>query len=161
MRTYSIQDEVLKFNPDIVKVYYYLYADSGFELGFGKAGKYSGHSHKYFSDILFSKKQISTTDADGKIISGNLIIIPPKTYLGEVIIDDFFFLKISPTNTKIILPDKIENVLSEGKILCYSNSVIIEIPWFKNYLSNELFLTISFNEEFLKIQIGETTFIIN
>jgi len=100
--SYSIQEEIQKLKTTESKAYYYLYADSGFELGFGKSGKYSGHSHKFFYDILFSQNQISTRDADGKAILGNLILVPPRTFLGEVQTSDFFFLKFSFTRILII-----------------------------------------------------------
>ena len=53
--------------------------------------------------------------ADGKTISDNLIVIPPKTYLGAVITEDFFFIKFCPTNDTVILPDKIERIERIGE----------------------------------------------
>ena len=96
MIRFSIAGEIQKLKPHEAKTYHYSYENAGFELGFGRAAKYSGHSHLYFYDLLFSRKPISTCDADGKTILGNLIIIPPMTYLGEVITEALFFIKFCP-----------------------------------------------------------------
>jgi hypothetical protein len=161
MKQYSIEIEIPKLNSTQSKVYHYLYADSGFELGFGKAGTYSGHSHLFFCDVLFSAKPISTSDADGKTISGNLIVIPPRTYLGEVVTDDFFFIKFCPTNEKIMLPDKREDILTDGKIEAFNGNAAMEIPWYEKNTSRESSVTFSLQNEKLHIKIGETEFIID
>ena len=159
--SYSIQEEIQKLKTTESKAYYYLYADSGFELGFGKSGKYSGHSHKFFYDILFSQNQISTRDADGKAILGNLILVPPRTFLGEVQTSDFFFLKFSPSNDKIDLPDKVDEVLSERIISCFSQNADVKIPWFKKYLSDKSLVSLTLDKKTLIVKIGEVKFIIN
>lgn len=154
MKRYKITEEIQKLKPKETKAYYYLYADSGFELGFGKGGTYAGHSHLYFCDILFSTKPIETSDGDGKIISDNLIVIPPKTYVGEVVTDDFFFIKFCPTNDRVILPDKIESVERVGLISGYSNEVNIVFPWFKNHLSSESLIKLELNSNNFQINLG-------
>lgn len=155
MKSYNLKEEVIKLDPNELKAYYYLYAGYGFELGFGKGGKYPGHSHLYFYDILYSSLPILTNDANGKNISGKLIVTPPKTYMGEVVTDDFFFVKFCPTNDAIILPDKVNHVEKVGLISSFSNQACIELDWFKNHLSEKSFFKLDYKNNILKINFGE------
>jgi len=155
MKEYNIKEEIQKFKLEQSKAYHYLYADSGFELGFGRGGRYSGHSHLFFYDILFSQSIISSTDANGNIISGNLIVIPQKTFIGEVQTDDFFFLKFCTTNDLVITPDKVDTVSKEGLISSFSNESKVQIAWYKNYLSETSFVKIDYSNNKMKLLIGE------
>lgn len=161
MKRYSIDIEISKLKADQSKVYHYLYADSGFELGFGKAGIYSGHSHLFFCDVLFSAKPISTIDANGKSISGHLIVIPPRTYLGKVVTEDFFFIKFCPTSETVLLPDKRDEIMTKGVIEVFSGNAMKEIPWYKKNSSSELAVAFNLQNKKLNIKIGETEFIID
>lgn len=161
MTSYKIFEEIKKLKDDKSKAYYFLYADSGFELGFGKAGKYSGHSHKYFYDIIFSQDQITVIDTYGKSISNNMIVIPPKTYFREIITSNFFFMKFCPTNEIVLLPDKIESIENEGVICGFSEHTNIDFPWYqKHHLrQTRCKLRLAYNE--LEIIIGNNYFLIS
>ena len=156
MIEYNIIEEIKKFEADQTKAYFYLYADTGFELGFGKGGKYPGHSHLFFYDILFSQSIISSADAEGNIISGNLIVIPPKTFIGEVQIENFFFFKFCPSSDLVILPDKIDAVENAGLIKSFSEECKIHLDWYKNYLNVISSIVIDYNGNNVKLRIGET-----
>ena len=158
---YSIEIEISKMKANQSKIYHYIYADSGFELGFGKAGTYSAHSHLFFCDVLYSAKPISTSDADGNFFSGNLIVIPPRTYLGEVVTENFFFIKFCPTNANFEPPDKQDEILTDGFIEAFSNNLTIEVPWYEKNIDEILPVTFSLQNEKLHITIGETKFIID
>lgn len=161
MKQYSIDIEISKMKADQSKVYHYIYADSGFELGFGKAGTYSAHSHLFFYDVLFSGKPISSSDADGKFISGKFIIIPPRTYLGEVVTENFFFIKFCPTNEIVVLPDKRNEILKDGIIEVFAGNALIKFPWYKKKSIRKLSVSFNLQNEKLNIIIGETEFLIS
>lgn len=157
---YSIDIEISKLKADQLKVYHYCYDKSGFELGFGKAGVYSGHSHLFFCDVLFSEKPILTIDSDGKFISGKLLVIPPRTYMGEVVIDDFFFIKFCPTSEIVVLPDKKNEIMKDGIIEAFTENAFIQFPWYKKTSTIKFSVILNFQHEKLNILIGETELVI-
>ena len=156
MISFNIKKEIAKFKSIELKEYHFLYENSGFEMGFGMSGVYPGHSHLYFCDILFSPLPISTSDADGKAVFGNLIVIPPKTFLGEVKTDDFFFMKFSTTNEFITLPDKIESIERSGVISSFIEIGHVKLPWYRNHLSEESFIEIDYKNSGLLIKYGQS-----
>lgn len=156
MKAFDIKEEIMKLKSNESKVYYYLYEEAGFELGFGKGGKYPGHSHLFFCDILYSPKPISTFNADGTKLNGNLIVIPPKTYLGDVTIDNFFFIKFCPTNELVTIPDKIDSIENEDSIKCFSNKAKIEFSWYKKSISEKSFFILDYKNNELTINLGES-----
>jgi len=155
MNRYEIDKEVKSLPTNKSKSYYFLYHESGFEFGFGKGGYYKGHSHLYFYDILFSKTPISTKNHQGNKIYDTLIIIPPRTFLDDVIIDDFFFIKFCPNNSKFELPEKVDYIIKDGTILSNSHDFEIKIPWFKSYQSEESFILVTLKNNELKIKFGD------
>lgn len=129
MILFDIKTEIDKLE-DTSKDYKYLYKDFGFELGFGKKGQYKGHSHYCFCDIMLSKN-ILTKDYFGGKKKGQLLIVPPLTFMDDVTIDDFFFLKFCPTSKKVDLPDKTNAKLNDNKIQSYENCASLKFDWYK------------------------------
>ena len=112
------------------KVYLTTYHNNGYELGFGKGGFYKGHSHYFFYDILFSPyKLIVSNEQTSK--NNFLLVVPPRTFMNDIEIGDFFFLKFCPTNDTFLLPEKTDEILKEGKILMYSVATQLNFSWFK------------------------------
>ncbi len=149
MMIFNIKTEIDKLKDDN-KVYKYLYKDYGFELGFGKKGQYEGHSHYCFCDLMFSKN-ILTKDYFGEKKKGRLLIVPPLTFMDNVFIEDFFFLKFCPTDKKVDLPDKTNSKLNENKIQSYEDFTLIEIDWYKT----------SFEKSTLKIKLNKNELSLN
>jgi len=112
------------------KVYLTTYNNEGYELGFGKSGFYKGHSHYFFYDILFSPDKLFIEN-EKKIPNGFLAVIPPRTFMNDVKIGNFFFIKFCPTNDMFLLPEKTDTILNEGKITIYSNPTQLDFTWFK------------------------------
>lgn len=143
------------------KVYLTTYIDDGYELGFGKRGLYKGHSHYFFYDILFSPEKLIIKN-ENNIPSCFLAVVPPKTFMSDVEIGDFFFIKFCPTNDNFSLPEKTNIILNEGKIELYSNPTELNFRWFKtvdeklslNMVAEQNNLTITFNNN-VKIKIIE------
>lgn len=158
MIKYNINRELSKLNSETNKIYIYTYKLHGFEFGFGRKGIYTGHSHIYFYDIIFSKSEILSRDLDMKMIKGNLIVIPPQTYINEVIIDDFFFLKFCPSMDKVMIPDKTNNKLNKGVIQCFDRSVNLDFNWYKNPESSVSNINLSLSDNNLTLCISEDIF---
>lgn len=114
----SILEVVKSFSHEKDKQYSKLYHEDGYEIGFGKGGKYPGHSHLYFYDIMFSPLGIELV-VNGKQAKGNLLIVPPRTYMEDVTLGDFFFLKFSPTNITVPVPEKVDERLQEGELMLF------------------------------------------
>jgi len=155
MIKYKINSEISKLNSETNKVYIYTYKLHGFEFGFGRKGIYSGHSHIYFYDIIFSKSEISSLDLNKNMIKGNLIVIPPQTYINEVIVDDFFFLKFCPSLDNVMIPEKTNNRLNKGIIQCFDKSINLNFSWYKNLESSESTIKLTLSDNSLTLRIGE------
>jgi hypothetical protein len=117
MIRYSIADVVSGLREGTDKIYLRTYREHGYELGFGRGGSYPGHSHLYFLDLILSYGQIGCSDAWGSSISDSLVIVPPQTYLGDVVCGDFFFIKFCPAQHTVIFPEKLDEVMDRGEII--------------------------------------------
>jgi len=157
---YQIKDVIDEFHSNETKRYLSLYKDVGFELGFGKAGNYEGHSHHYFTDVLYSPKPILTSDISGKLLESKLIIAPHKAYLGDVSIGNFFFIKFSTTADKVQLPDKTSEILSDKKLIVGKNGGSYTFDWFKGHTSKKELVKIDLGNDYLKMEIGGESYTI-
>ena len=129
MKTLSIR-EMIEGSSDCLKSYKVLYPEKGYELGFGKGGCYEGHSHLYFYDILFSPDGIYLEDGEaGK--KNYITIVPPRTFMSDVRIGDFFFIKFCPTDDTFQVPEKTKSVLKEGTVMSYSEAMRFDSVWYK------------------------------
>lgn len=121
---------MLEGNTSCPKLYTALYPEKGYELGFGKGGRYEGHSHLFYYDIMFSPDGIVLNDEEPNN-DCFIKIVPPRTYMNDVRIGNFFFLKFCPTADTFHLPEKSNCVLSEGAILSYSEAMQFDSIWYK------------------------------
>ncbi|MFJ1491671.1 hypothetical protein [Capnocytophaga canis] len=139
---------------DCIKSYNVEYAKNGYELGFGRKGCYEGHSHYFFYDVLFSPDGIDIKDEK---LGDNcyMIITPPRTFMNDIRIGNFFFLKFCPTNNIFEVPEKTSRILSEGKIKIFSNAMQFDSIWYKSpYVKGHIwmeatldYLHINFNNQ--------------
>lgn len=153
MKKYNIKKVVSQFDDKQSKIYMSTYNELGFEYGFGKGGYYSGHSHYYFCDIMFSKSKIITSSIENKLIEDKLVIVPPRTYMADVEINDFFFLKFSPNSGKIKVPDKTEEKLNLGVIKSTSATYNCTLSWF-DMNQRESKITMRFDGKELLLTFG-------
>lgn len=129
---FNIQKQLSLLGENQNKSYLTKYKIDGYEIGFGKKGRYLGHSHFHFYDVMFSPEGIKTKSITGKAISNNLIVIQPKTYMDNVTLGDFFFIKFCPSAEKVNLPDKTNLKLNEGKIFSYDSVEKLNFTWYKS-----------------------------
>ncbi len=152
MKKYSI-NSILSLSKKGVKPYLTSYNNDGYELGFGPSGLYEGHSHMFFTDILFSFDPIFTSDYKGSPVSGNLIIAPNSCYLGDVTISNFFFLKFCTLNTNVQFPEKVDSIISENKLVKGEKNISYNYDIYKTINHHER-IHLVFNENALFIRIG-------
>ncbi|MDR1202066.1 MAG: hypothetical protein LBL58_10635 [Tannerellaceae bacterium] len=112
------------------KIYLTTYDNEGYELGFGKSGYYKGHSHYFFYDILFSPHKLLIKNKKN-LSDSFLAVVPPRTFMNDVEIGDFFFIKFCPTNENFSLPEKTDIILNEGEIEIYSKPTLLNFTCFK------------------------------
>ena len=130
MKTVSIK-EMIEGSSTCQKFYDALYSENGYESGFGRGGCYTGHSHRFFYDILFSPDGIHLKDDD----SGKkhfIVIVPPRTFMDDVRIGDFFFIKFCPTSDSFQVTEKTNSVLREGIVMPYSEAMRFDSVWYRN-----------------------------
>lgn len=154
MRVVSIANELTATPPQWSKNYLCGYAECGYELGVGRAGSFSGHSHLFFADIVFSPHRIH---CQGRLDLGatiTLLVVPPRTYMPSVRIGDFFFLKFCPDSRKVVLPDKVTTHLAEGSLGGHSDRVDIHWQLYDHEDSMASPVTIILRGEHLRIDIG-------
>ncbi|MES2669682.1 MAG: hypothetical protein V4673_04585 [Pseudomonadota bacterium] len=130
MPALSIFDQVSSFNDRQDKVYLTSYHENGFEIGFGRQGSYSGHSHLRFVDIIFSPAGIRYDGAHADIPPA-LVVVPARTYLPDVTIGLFGFLKFCQDGGPIDFPEKVDYQLNEGKVLAFIDQAKITFPWYR------------------------------
>lgn len=153
MRKFSIYEEV-HLTKKTKKCYLTTYKKDGFEMGFGKKGVYKGHSHEFFTDVIFSFEGIHSSNYCGDKLTSNLIIAPSRSYLGEVTIGDFYFIKFCDLNEEVIFPEKVETILSENDLITGKLGKKYTFPWYKRKgLRSEIHF--SFSNELLLITIGK------
>lgn len=130
MKVLSIS-KMLEVNKDHLKYYMTTYVKNGYELGFGRGGCYEGHSHLFFYDILFSPDgiEIKNEESNNKCY---MAIAPPRTFMNDIRIGDFFFLKFCSTNDIFQVPEKTLMVLREGNISFFSDVMQFDSIWFKS-----------------------------
>jgi hypothetical protein len=144
MKLLTLSEEIKSIEEYEQKKYLTLYKDVGYELGFGRRGQYKGHSHKFFHDILFSPKGFSFINNEGKYEIGKVMIVPQMTYMNDIDINDFFFVKFCTTDDYFDLPEKSEEKVYCGTIGCYDFEFNIEYPWYKKPNSKLSNLKISY-----------------
>jgi hypothetical protein len=155
MTSYSISAQIIFLSQSISKTYLTLYPNDGYELGFGRAGQYKGHSHLQFYDLLFSLKGLRSLDPVEMLPKGSLLVIQPKTYLPDIDIGDFFFLKFSPDPGPFKIPDKVVDRYHEGGIIGASEGFEKEFKWFPTIGGRESRIKLKLTIDRLTIQLGE------
>lgn len=127
-------------------------------MGFGRGGSYKGHSHIYFLDLILSFTKLHCSDIIAKNISNELIIVPPKTYLGTVTCGDFFFIKFCPNPQTVIFPEKINDALTEGTIIHSSKDFEQSYPMYINANCEKQNVFIHLHEGVLRLTIGNNKY---
>lgn len=130
MSALSILDRVSSFHDAQDKVYLTSYHDDGFEIGFGRQGSYSGHSHLRFIDIIFSPAGITYGDAHAGVPPA-LVVVPARTFLPDVTTGHFVFLKFCQDGRPVKLPEKVDDQLEEGKVLAFMDRAKMTFPWYR------------------------------
>lgn len=124
-------DHKLNLTPkEHAKNYMVLFNGNDYEMGVGRAGCYEGHSHYCFTDLLFSPNGIRCNNKGIESNFGRLLITPKKTFMPNISIGNFFFLKFSTICQNVILPDKTAEVLTEGSIESYVSNIKLVFPWY-------------------------------
>ena len=138
------------------KNYTHLYPEYGYEMGVGFAGEYPGHTHLFFNDIIFSPNGIYSTDTYGRVSFGELFVVPSRTYFQSVRLGDFFFMKFCSDNKFVVLPDKVDTIMSEGAVESHSNEAQIKFDWFKKNDSVKESILFFLKNKVLGIEIGSS-----
>lgn len=112
------------------KRYVHDYHSYGFELGFGREGSFPGHAHLHFQDIIYCPDGLVCTDSRGISVAGVLASIAPRTYFACVCAGSFFFVKYCPTASRVILPDKVGDVLEGMGMVVAGRDCTVVTPWF-------------------------------
>jgi|AntRauTorckE5430_2_1112549.scaffolds.fasta_scaffold03123_3 hypothetical protein len=135
-KSYNIIDAVNSFGPWQDKSYVNLLSETCFyELGFGRRGLYKGHSHLFFTDVLFSPTGIKIYGIDQV---WNCVIVPPRTYLPDVEIGDFFFIKFCHDLSEFSPPEKVSYKIFDDEVYLLNNksSSYLTTYGFQNRLNN-------------------------
>jgi hypothetical protein len=127
---FTISDVIDDFSSDEIKRYLSSYKLDGFELGFGRRGTYSGHSHLYFTDLLFSPGGVSFSGND-KTQKANLVIVPRETLLSDVLIGNFCFLKFCEYPLRVTFPEKMESANLKGTPLSLTGKRVLRFYYYK------------------------------
>lgn len=106
--------ETLSNIPYSDKEYLQSYEEAGFETGVGDGGRYPGHAHMLYTDVVYSPTGLSTRTVGGKNLIGQMLIIPPRTYVEDIQTNKFWFMKFMRDGAEVRLPDKVHLRLSEG-----------------------------------------------
>lgn len=136
MKSLEIRNVLNKLPIQKEKIYLTTYEDDGYELGFGKAGKYKGHSHLHFYDIIYSPKGFMTKDSYQSDLEGNLLIVPPRTWMNDIELNDFFFIKFCNESGLINVPEKVDFFQNESKVSLLMHNESTCLPWFPSGTSN-------------------------
>ncbi len=138
------------------KIYTRLYPEFGYEMGFGPKGEYSGHAHLFFNDIIFSPNGIYSMDVFGHISFGELFVVPLRTYFQNVRLEDFFFMKFCSNNKLVVLPDKVDTIMSEGVAESYSSEAQIKFDWYQRHDAIKESISFSLKNKVLHVEIGNS-----
>lgn len=126
----SIAREIASLPATADKRYDTAYRDAGFEFGFGRAGAYRGHSHLRFIDLIFAPDGVRGLRGAAASGASTLVIAPARSYLPDVELGDFAFLKFCPDDGEVRLPDKVDDELHEQPILAYAGTARLTFPWY-------------------------------
>jgi hypothetical protein len=138
MKILSIK-ETIQNNQE--KLYLTDYASYGYEMGFGEEGHYQGHSHKYFYDIIFSPNNNILIKNEPSRNNCYLSIIPPRTFMNDIKVGKFFFLKFCPTNDIFNVPEKTNRILNDSKVKLVCKKANFCFPWYpKPYLKHDIWI---------------------
>ena len=154
MINYSISAVVSQLKEGTDKVYLTTYREHGYELGFGKGGSYPGHSHLYFQDIFISYEKIQSSDAHSVSIRDTLLLIPPQTYLGDVVCGDFFFIKFCPSQETVVFPEKVDDVMTKGTMIHTSSAFEITFPFYKSKSDGKQEVKVQLKDDVLLLTVG-------
>lgn len=130
MQTFSIND-IIRTIKEENKTYLTNYYEKGYEIGFGKGGNYKGHSHLFFYDILFSPQKMFIKD-ENNMHDCYLSIIPPRSFMNDIKIGDFFFFKFCPTCDSFCLPEKTDKILHESSVGFFTKEASFYSCWYRN-----------------------------
>ena len=86
------------------KKYLWLVPDHGLELGFGAAGEYEAHAHRYFLDLIYSPAGLRISPDEPK---AHLAIVPPRVAFGPTLTAEFFFIKLLTEPGPFAIPEKV------------------------------------------------------
>ena len=153
---YNIRETLSQLSEGEKKIYLFSYAKNGFEMGFGKEGRYSGHSHLHYFDIMFAANGYHLYESE--INSGakpQLIVVPPRTFLPEIYISEFFFLKFIPSKGHFTIPDKVDLKLNDGTISTFDSITQLQFPWYKSAESERSEIALSFGSSELTVRLGD------
>lgn len=154
MNLWRISTEVGAIPVGQTKKYVKLHSADGYEMGFGLGGKYESHSHLFFLDLIFSPGGIQWLDPESGSADAQLLVVPPRTQVPSVETDDFFFLKFCPDPVELHLPDKVDQVLSEGALSSYSKAAMLLFPWYARSHEQELSIKIELLSRTLKVSFA-------
>ncbi len=153
MSLLSISREIASLPAGEDKRYVTAYKDVGFELGFGRGGVYRGHSHLRLIDLIFSPdgvRCIGGNSTDAK----TLVIAPARTFLPDIEIGNFMFLKFCPDDGEVTLPEKVYEELWEGQILSYADRAQLTFSWYPDSCAECQNIEVSLWGSDLTIEIG-------
>lgn len=156
MRSISISQELRGSNVRNGKVYLTLYDDTGYEIGCARSGCYPGHAHHSFADVMWSPGLIRCRDLP--VTEGNLLVVEPKTYFEAEFLGDFFFFKFACGKGEVVVPDKTEERLCEGRAVLHVPPSIIEMDLFRRLDATSIPVTLEINEKDIVVQIGSESF---
>lgn len=156
---YSISQWVQAIAPDRDKIYICEYPQEGYEMGVGRAGRYQGHSHRYFVDVIFSPSGYCTFPSKGERgVWGQLLVVPPLAWLDDIQLGVFFFMKFSPIPGPICIPDKVVQRLSADPVCNVAIGDHWRSPWYPT-ADRESFIIFKLENQKMKVYFEENIFI--
>lgn len=130
MTSLSISRCLSKLAPLQKKDYLCTYPDHGYEFGVGREGRYDGHAHRRYVDVVFSPQGLIVTTLDGRLLRGRLFVLPQRTSFEGIETGDFFFTKFVPDAGPFTPPDKTDEPLTQGAIQVWHEATRLSFPWF-------------------------------
>ena len=131
MNCITLKKDLFRICGSRDKKYLASYDKDGYECGIGYAGHYNGHSHIFYTDIMFSPSKIKINHKN-EDIECDMLVVPPRTYMNDVTIGDFFFIKFCEKQEDVILPDKTTKVLNENDLQFVNYSGMLFYKYYEN-----------------------------
>jgi|GEM_PF-6763367 len=151
MNTLQITKELAQIPIQKNKIYQTTYDEDGYEIGFGRAGNYKGHSHIHFYDIIYTPNGFIIKDLHNSPLSGKLLVVPPRTWLSDITLNDFFFIKFCGESGLISVPDKVDYFQNESNLIILNSYESISLPWYSSPFGEK---------SYIKFELIENSFII-